>query len=598
MAYQGRPKRGRKRKVLEQSRSDRKRLYNTNKTHVNTKGNIVEEKIFDETFECVCSKKCTNIVSVERRRRFFNQFWSMGTFAGRCALLINCVSEVPKKRSYSKNPMRNRVATRKYTMFGKVVCKVALLRTLQVSQKRITVALNKQKFFDSFADCRGKNSGGANAFPVSKIVEVRAHISSFPKYISHYTRSQTNSKFLNSNLNLAKMYRLYKSDAENPVSVSFYKRIFYGDFNLRFNAPKKDSCLKCDIYAVKAKNPLLSEADRLILEEWHNEHVEQAVLLRAQMKKDLEMAKVDKSLEVLPFDFQKILNCPKVATSIVYYLRQLNIYNFGIHVGSTGQGIFNVWIETEASKGTQEVGSCLRKYIATIDGPKKLILWCDSCGGQNRSIKLVLMLIHTLQNHKTLETITIRYLQSGHSFLPNDSEFGYFETALKTAGDLFTDEAVMEVMKECRVKNKFVVNRLSSHEFFSVKNLEKVITNRKIDVNKSKINWLETHEIVIEKSQPGVIKMRKKIDGDFQSVNIEKKGVNASVFGTIKLDQLWPNGKPLSKEKIDDIKKILNLVPDEDKHFYSFLDTVASGDFVDDIDGFGETTDFDLEVFS
>lgn len=596
VVYQGRPKRGRKRKIPEQSRSERKILYNTNQSHINTKGKLVEEKVFDDTFVCQCSKRCTFTVSLDLRKKLFKQFWSMGSFSGRCALLIKCVSETPKKRAYSRVPMKNRVTTRKYWMFGHSVCKVALLRTLQINQKRIALALNKEKFFDSFADCRGKFSGGSNAFPVFKRVEVRAHISSFPKYISHYTRSQTNAKYLNSNLNLAKMYDLYKTDAENPVSESYYKRVFYDDFNLRFKAPKKDSCLKCDIYRVKIQNPLLSEADRLILEKCHNEHLEQAESLRKQMKKDLESAKVDDSVEVLPFDFQKILNCPRLATSIVYYLRQLNLYNFGIHVGSTGKGIFNVWMETEASKGTQEVGSCLKKHIATINGPKKLILWSDSCGGQNRSIKLILMLIHILQNHQTLEIISVRYLQSGHSFLPNDSEFGDFECALKIAGDLFTDVDVMKIMEKCRVRNKFVVNRMSSLDFFSVKTLEKEITNRKIDLNKKKISWLETHEIVIEKSQPGIIKMRNKIDGPFQCVNIEKRGGSLSSVGTIELEQLWPDGKPLSTEKVADLKKLLYLVPDEFKPFYSFLDTISAADFTDDIDGFGEIIDFELEV--
>lgn len=595
MTYQGRPKRGRKRKVPEQSRADRKKLYNTNKAHVNTKGNLVEEKFFDGMFVCSCSKKCTEIVSEERRERLFNQFWSMGTFSGRCAILINCVSQVPTKRSYTKNPIKKRLKTRKYTMFGRAVCKVALLQTLQISQKRIAVALDKQEFFNSFEDCRGKASGGANAFPVSTRVAVRAHISSFPKYISHYTRSQTNAKFLNSNLNLAKMYQLYRADTDDPVSKSFYKRVFYEDFNLRFKAPKKDSCLKCDIYAVKIQNILLSENDRLNLEMEHNDHLEQAELLRKQMNDDIARAKVDSLLEVLPFDFQKILCLPNIATSIAYYLRQLNCYNFGIHVGSSGRGIFNVWIETEASKGTQEVGSCLRKHINNINGPKTLILWSDACGGQNRSIKLILMLIHILQNHKSLETISMRYLQSGHSFLPNDSEFGDFECALKKANGVFTDVGYMEIMQECRITNKFTVNRMSGGDFFSVKNLEKEITNRKVDINKKKINWLETHEIVLEKSQPGIIKMKKKIDGEFQCVNIEKRGGNISDFGKIDLDLLWPDGKALSKEKIENLKEILKLVPEEHKQFYSFLDLVTTGDFEDDIDGFGETTDFVLE---
>lgn len=69
------------------------------------------------------------------------------------------------------------------------------------------------------------------------------------------------------------------------------------------------------------------------------------------MKNDLEESTIDPELESATYDMQKILVCPKLPTSIVYYLRQLNLYNLGIHAGSTGKGLFNVWKETQASKG-------------------------------------------------------------------------------------------------------------------------------------------------------------------------------------------------------------------------------------------------------
>lgn len=226
--------------------------------------------------------------------------------------------------------------------------------------------------------------------------------------------------------------------------------------------------------------------------------------MRSQMERDIAAAKLDEILEVLTFDLQKLLMLPNIPTSIIYYLRQLNLYNFGIHTGSTGKGKFNIWTEDEASKGTQEVGSCLKSHIEEITRPiKKLILWSDSCGGQNRSIKLILMLMYILHNHKTLESISMRYLQSGHSFLPNDSEFGEVETAVKRREKLYTDEHYMEVMRECRTKNVFEVKRMSLEDFFSVHGLESLITNRKVDLNREKVSWLETHEILMEKTNQG-----------------------------------------------------------------------------------------------
>lgn len=51
------------------------------------------------------------------------------------------------------------------------------------------------------------------------------------------------------------------------------------------------------------------------------------------------------------------------------------------------------------------------------------MLFCNSCGGQNRNIKIILMLKACLEAHSSLEEITIKYLVPGHTFLPNDTDF-------------------------------------------------------------------------------------------------------------------------------------------------------------------------------
>lgn len=103
---------------------------------------------------------------------------------------------------------------------------------------------------------------------------------------------------------------------------------------------------------------------------------------------------------------------------------------------------------------------------------------------------------------------------------------------------------------------------------------------------------LDTHEILLEKSNPNVIKM-KSYGENFRTVNIEKKG--APALKDIQLEKLWPNGKPLSKEKIKDLKELLRYVPSYALPKYAFLEDVAEGDFLDDIDGFGGAIDFELE---
>lgn len=127
-------------------------------------------------------------------------------------------------------------------------------------------------------------------------------------------------------------------------------------------------------------------------------------------------------------------------------------------------------------------------------------------------------------------------------------------------------------MKICRTKNQFLVN-----------------------FNKLKINWMETHEIILDKSQPNIIKMKRKIGDDFQTVDIAKGNTDNIDFERVELEQLWPNGRPLSVAKLNDLREMMELVPDKYKYFYQLLEVVPSQDFVDDADGFGGAIDFEPE---
>ena len=66
---------------------------------------------------------------------------------------------------------------------------------------------------------------------------------------------------------------------------------------------------------------------------------------------------------VLSFDLEKALPFPKLSTSVAYYKRNLYVYNLGCHDLKTNEGYMYVWPKTQASRGSQEVSSCLSKHI-------------------------------------------------------------------------------------------------------------------------------------------------------------------------------------------------------------------------------------------
>ncbi|XP_050518375.1 uncharacterized protein LOC126892750 isoform X1 [Diabrotica virgifera virgifera] len=260
--------------------------------------------------------------------------------------------------------------------------------------------------------------------------------------------------YLRADTTLPIMYDLYKHQVNNsPVSFSKYKNVFLTHFNFRRKPLKKDTCNLCDKLEILINNSATEEQVKYKTER--DNHIDSAEEARQALNADRKRAKFDEQLEVLCFDMEKTLPLPRIPTNVVFYKRQLWLYNLGIHTAKHNKGHCYVWLEGEAGRGAQEVGSCLFRHVLKardMEACKHLILWSDSCGGQNRNIKIVLMLNAIFDVHPLLERITLRFLTSGHSFLPNDTDFGDIECALKFQQRMYSPVDYMNVMSSCRKK--------------------------------------------------------------------------------------------------------------------------------------------------
>lgn len=239
-----------------------------------------------------------------------------------------------------------------------------------------------------------------------------------------------------------------------------------------------------------------------------------------------------------------------------------------------------------------------KKYCETYleENITSLYLWSDSCGGQNRNIKLCLLLKHILNQSPTLQCICMKFLVSGHSFLPNDSDFGDIEKALKYQQRLYTPQDYINVMKIARKKNPFIIHKMTKEDFISSEVLEKNIVNRKKDTIGGKINWLNVREIKLDKNSPYSIFFKFSYDeAVYVEVDIKpkQKGKQREVFNLNNLPLLYSNGKPVSAPKLNDIRSIMNLIPEADQGFYAPL--VSSEEVVDDIDGYNGEVDFEFQ---
>lgn len=147
----------------------------------------------------------------------------------------------------------------------------------------------------------------------------------------------------------------------------------------------------------------------------------------------------------------KTLPTPVLSTGVVYYKRQLWTYCLGIHNLSTNEAYMYVWNESVASRGPEEIGSCILNFVEVYVRTSKLTMYSDQCGGQNRNIKMAALCDFIVTNPKYCCTqIDHKFLVSGHTYLACDQDFGLIEKQKKYHPEVYVPDDWLQVILAAR----------------------------------------------------------------------------------------------------------------------------------------------------
>lgn len=122
---------------------------------------------------------------------------------------------------------------------------------------------------------------------------------------------------------------------------------------------------------------------------------------------------------------------------------------------------------------------------------------------------------------------------------------------------------------------KFTVVEMARNDFFSCKQLESIITNRKKSVTKDKVDWFKIQRIVNERSNPFNMLIEKYSDRSISPIHVSlrKRNNNAELltFANAFFEPLYKEGRPIARKKYDDLQKLLQYVPDKYQWFFTSL---------------------------
>lgn len=153
--------------------------------------------------------------------------------------------------------------------------------------------------------------------------------------MSHYGDRTSSRQYLAPELNLQKLYSLYREkclDMGKQLAKKSYYEVIFRTYQLHFYIFKKDTCKACDIFRVQIQNETDAVKTMQIKQEQGNYHL-LASKVRDLLNSYKQISLSDGSTSCLMnFDLRRTLPTLLVQTGEVYYLRQLQTFNFGTQI--------------------------------------------------------------------------------------------------------------------------------------------------------------------------------------------------------------------------------------------------------------------------
>lgn len=193
------------------------------------------------------------------------------------------------------------------------------------------------------------------------------------------------------------------------------------------------------------------------------------------------------------YDLEAVLPSPRGDTSAFYYYKsKLNSYNFTIveltkktpeenkkHPPYDHVHCF-FCNETDAKRGSIEIGSCVYKYLKMIDQiatrPVNIIFYSDNCGGQAKNKFITSLYLYAVTTLKNIDTITHKFLIKGLRQNEGDNVHSLVEKEIKKilkSGPIYIPPQYIPLIKNAKkTGTPFYVHELDFHAFVDCKNLQ------------------------------------------------------------------------------------------------------------------------------
>ena len=250
----------------------------------------------------------------------------------------------------------------------------------------------------------------------------------------------------------------------------------------------------------------------------HQKAAEQQQAKLSKAEQECKEAGPGSSTRFISIDLQQTLTCPRLNNQRAYFRKKFNYHNLCIYDLNSCKANCFLWDETMAMKGSNEINSCLLKWIELnkSDGFKDLVIFADNCAGQNKNIYVILNCLRLLQLGD-FDSIKIEFMVAGHSYMPCDRAFGSIEKKIRKQPTINNPDEYARLIQTTFTTGGINVVRMTQEDFYDIKALRAMITMRK----PKKFLFTQGRTFTFVKTKPWEFHVKSN-SGSSEYVSLEK----------------------------------------------------------------------------
>ena len=385
---------------------------------------------------CRCRMLCAERIDPETRQGIHKMFWSL-TWEGRQSFLDKYVEYTHcAPDSKHKRPRQNIIHRKQRGKFHlpnddgdkEKVCQRMFLRTLGSRTDALLCGFRRghsNGHSVPMCDTRGQRFG-----PSAVKQSIVGHIASFHPAQPHYTRAHAPlRRYLDRALSIHKMWIDYNSKFPH-ISYESYQKVFHQS-RITFGFPKQDLCDVCEEGKMHKDAPHdMPKAEcpscvRLALHETF------AAIARKAYQDDA-MSAPEGGTEYYAVDMQKVLLLPILTAKSCFFVSRLVCFNETFARMGKGLSHALLWHEAISSRRAADLASTYYALIVKRSPEiKNFVFWSDNCCAQNKNWTLFSSFHQVVNSPAGPNSITMKYLERGHTYLRADSIHAAIAKTLK-----------------------------------------------------------------------------------------------------------------------------------------------------------------------